>query len=106
MAIVLSILAAGRGVRAADPPRAATAFFYGRRVPGELLSHFDRIVVEPDGLAAPPVGGRARPFAYVSVGEINPGRSWRKDVPAALVLGSNPAWGTDVVDTRSAAWRD
>jgi hypothetical protein len=97
---------ASRAAEAADPPHVATAFYYGPRVPNELLSHFDRIVVEADALPRPPSGGRAQPFAYVSVGEVHPGRAWRKDVPAALILGQNGRWGSDIVDTRSAAWRD
>ena len=90
----------------ADAPHVATAFYYGPNVPNELLSHFDRIVVEADDLAGPPSGARARPFAYVSVGEVHPGRAWRKEMPPALVLGHDARWGSDIVDTRSPAWRD
>jgi hypothetical protein len=101
----LAALATAAAARAEEASHVATAFYYGSQVPNELLDHFDRIVVEPDNLSAPPVGHRARPFAYVSVGEVHPSRPWRKDLPSNLVLSRNPLWGTDVVDTRSPAWR-
>jgi uncharacterized protein (TIGR01370 family) len=106
VAALVCILAPSVEVRAADAPHVATAFFYGDSVPRELLDHFDRVVVEADAVSGVPRGGRARVFAYVSVGEVHPSRSWRKDVPDALILGSNAAWGSDVVDTRSPAWRE
>jgi hypothetical protein len=104
--VAAAIVAFSAGAAAADPPHVATAFYYGPHVPNELLSHFDRIVVEADDLAGPPSGSRAKPFAYVSVGEIHPTRAWRKEVPAGLILGHNARWGSDIVDTRSPAWRD
>lgn len=93
---------------AAPPPHVPTAFFYAARVPPELLAHFDRVVVEGDHFANVSAlkSTRAQPIAYVSVGEVGAARAWRKDVPAALVLGRNAAWNSDIVDTRSTAWRD
>jgi polysaccharide biosynthesis protein PelA len=105
VALAACALASTSRARAAETPRMATAFYYGSHVPPELLDHFDRIVVEPDNLKAPPAGGRARPFAYVSVGEVHPSRPWRKELPASLVLFHDARWGADVVDTRKPAWR-
>jgi hypothetical protein len=95
--------------RAVDPargPHLSTAFYYGARLPEELLAHFDRVVVEPDNMSAPPAPGiRAHLFAYVSAGEVNPSRPWYAEVPRKLILGQNRQWHTDVVDTRSPEWR-
>ncbi len=88
----------------------STAFYYGGELPDELLRVYDRVVVEPDAL---PRSGRpsptatthrARLWAYVSVGELARGTR-----PAAFqddwVLGSNPAWHSDVMDLTHAGWR-
>ncbi len=40
----------------------------------------------------------------MSVGEVNRSRAWRKDIPANLVLAANPAWGSDIIDTRKSEW--
>lgn len=82
----------------------ATAFFYERDVPHELLAHYDRVVVEPDHYEAMPTSPRAEVFAYVSLGEVNPSRPWHRDVPRHLVLGKNKAWGTEIIDTRRSDW--
>jgi hypothetical protein len=83
----------------------STAFFYGKDVPPELFAHYDRVVVEPDHFAAVPRSPRAEVIAYVSVGEVHRTRAWHKELPRRLFLGRNDAWGSDVVDTRSAEWR-
>ena len=105
------------GLTLAAPSRAApesgkastlsvsTAFFYGKDVPAELFAHYDRVVVEPDHFASVPRSPRAEVFAYVSVGEVHPTRAWHKDIPKRLLVGRNGAWGSDVVDTRSAEWQ-
>ncbi len=105
VAVVVAVLAQSPRALAAEPPHAATAFYYGAHVPNELLSHFDRVVVEADNLTTMPSGGRATPFAYVSVGEVHPSRPWRNAVPPQLVLSHDQTWGSDIVDTRSPAWR-
>ncbi|HXX66276.1 MAG TPA: endo alpha-1,4 polygalactosaminidase, partial [Polyangiaceae bacterium] len=94
-----------RSARADERPHVSTAFYYGAGVPSELLAHFDRVVVEPDAVPSLPSSSRAQLFAYVSVGEVNPGCSYRADVPARLIVGSNPVWGSQLVDTRADAWR-
>lgn len=104
MAIFVT-LGVARSAQGDEPPHVSTAFYYAPGVPSELLAHFDRVVVEPDAVPSLPSSSRAQLFAYVSVGEVNPGWSYRKAVPARLIVGSNPVWGTDLVDTRKDEWR-
>ena len=85
-------------------PHVSTAFYYGPRLPSELLAHFDRVVVESDNLATLPQAGRQKLLAYVGVGEVNPTRPWRSRIPRSLILSHNPVWNSDVVDTRSVGW--
>ena len=92
--------------RAASVPHVSTAFFYGAVVPRELTRNFERLVVDVDNLKEWPKPGRAELFAYLSVGEIGPGRPWRREVPEHLVLGHNRTWGSAIVDTGSPAWRE
>ncbi|WP_394823031.1 endo alpha-1,4 polygalactosaminidase [Pendulispora albinea] len=116
---------APRTAHAADAARSEsrqrTAFFYGPNVPPELLNHYDRVVVEPEnaGNLVPPrpaaQGGatgvgkpelsRAEIFAYASIGEVHPTRSYRRDVPHAWVLGRNDEYGADIMDTTRPEWR-
>ncbi|HWL89559.1 MAG TPA: endo alpha-1,4 polygalactosaminidase, partial [Polyangiaceae bacterium] len=118
--LVSSGLALVRTAHADSAPgtRARTAFFYGPNVPLGLLHHYDRVVVEPDnvgsprpvqtpapGAPVPPAPPRAQLFAYVSLGEVHPTRSYRRDVPAAWVLGKNGEYGADVIDTARPEWR-
>ncbi|MDF2694044.1 MAG: Extracellular Matrix protein PelA, partial [Labilithrix sp.] len=104
LTIALPAAAETETVDASSSP-ASTAFFYGKDVPPELFAHYDRVVVEADHFASVPASSRAEVFAYVSVGEVHPTRSWHKDIPNGLVLGRNGAWGSDVIDTRSTAWQ-
>jgi hypothetical protein len=93
-------------VGAVPIPRRPTAFFYGKDLSPELLEQYDRVVVDPDQPEPLPQSTRAKLFAYVSLGEVNPSRAFRKDVQNAWILGKNEAWGSAIVDTRSEAWRD
>jgi len=91
--------------RAPTPtPSPSTAFYYAKDLPPELLAHYDRVVIEADHFPRAPRSPRAELFAYVSVGEVHPTRSWHKEIPRRLVLGRNGAWGSDVVDTSSVEW--
>lgn len=107
MAVAIFVtLGVSRKARADEPPHVSTAFYYAAPVPSELLAHFDRVVVEPDGVRSLPTNSRAQLFAYVSVGEVNPSRSYRQAIPAPLIVGSNPVWGSDLVDARKDEWRE
>lgn len=104
VALVVSLVSPARARAAPALLGASTAFFYGDHVPNELFAHYDRVVVDPGNMPAPPVGTRAVAYAYVSLGEVNPSRPWAKDVPAKLAIGKNAAFGSDIVDVSSPEW--
>ncbi len=86
----------------------STAFFYGKPVPVDSLSHFKQVVVEPenmdnlDDLHAKGV----KVFAYISIGEINRTRSWYSEIPKKWLIGNHEAWGSDIVDLTQKEWHD
>jgi uncharacterized protein (TIGR01370 family) len=103
-------------VAMADPDTAADsatplhsiAFYYGAHPPVEALAHYDVAVVEPDhGFVPPPrINDTSRPtwYAYVSIGEINPSRTYFGAVPSAWLHGTNDVWHSSVVDQTSKGW--
>jgi uncharacterized protein (TIGR01370 family) len=86
--------------------RPSVALYYGLTPPVAALSAFDAAVVEPDSGFDP----RAHPasntiwFAYVSVGEVTPQRSWYGRIPKAWISGGNDAWQSDIVDQSADGW--
>ena len=86
-------------------PKITTAFYYGARVPRELSQHFDRLVVDVENLVAWPAPCKAELFAYVSLGEVGPGRPWRRQVPDGVIVGRNGDWNSEIVDVRRRAWQ-
>ncbi|MFT7211590.1 MAG: hypothetical protein ACI9XK_001834, partial [Granulosicoccus sp.] len=80
----------------------STAFYYGVKPPVDVLSQFDRLVVEadnmtPNELQSLRVDG-TRIYAYLSVGEIGPERSYSDSIDPTWVLGANPSWNSKVLD--------
>jgi uncharacterized protein (TIGR01370 family) len=96
------------GCLLALPATAATpsiAFFYGADPPWDELAAFDTIVVEPAHVPAPRrVGIGSDIAAYVSVGEIDRGRPYLADLPAAWRHGDNPEWDSVLVDQSQPEW--
>jgi hypothetical protein len=86
----------------------SVAFFYGRPVPEELLTHFDWVIVEADNLGDPRTAkaGGAEIFAYVSVGEVERWRSTSSEVDKDWILGVNPSWGNNVADITRPGWQE
>jgi len=82
------------------------AFYYGSNPPVELLSAYDAAVIEPESGFDP----RAHPlphttwFAYASVGEVLPSRSYYADLPKDWLIGHNEAWASRVVDQSQPGW--
>ena len=84
----------------------SAAFFYGVEPPVDELSVFDVVVLHPAYVPVPP-GRRHDPdkwFAYISVGEVDPGASQFRDIPASWLKGRNPGWGSAIVDQAQPAW--
>jgi polysaccharide biosynthesis protein PelA len=85
----------------------SVALHYGARAPLAALKAFDIAVVEPDHGADPQAyrsTGRSELFAYVSVGEVHPTRSYAARIPDAWRIGRNPAWKSIVIDQSLPAW--
>lgn len=82
------------------------AFHYGAKPPVDALQAFDAAVVEPDSGFDPRQADTPHTawFAYVSVGEVLPGRAYFKDMPAAWLKGNNDAWQARVVDQAAPDW--
>ncbi len=84
----------------------SVAFYYGDQLPLDELSAFDWVVLEPEYTTKKAFQRLSdnRVFAYVSVGEVEPSRSWMSKIPEAWILGGNPAWGSLVIDQSQSGW--
>ena len=86
----------------------STAFFYGRPMPEDLLAHFRQVVVEPDNIdnieTLSAKGSEI--FAYISIGEINPTRTWYSEIPQRWFFGHNKEWGSSIIDLTQQGWHD
>lgn len=82
------------------------ALFYGSALPWDELHAFDIVVVEPQHVPDPKPYANAKTalFAYVSVGEAEPGRAYFKAIPDAWKLGQNADWGSVVLDQSRPEW--
>lgn len=84
-----------------------TAFYYGARVPTDLIAAYDRVVVEPEhvGDLRAFSGGRAEPVAYLSVGEVARAGEQSRHIQRAWVLTENLAWSSQVMDLTHDGYR-
>jgi uncharacterized protein (TIGR01370 family) len=84
----------------------AVAFFYGRDPPWRELQAFDLVVVDPDHVPDPgqPRLPQTRLLAYVSVGEVQPTRSYFRAMPPAWLVGENRDWGGRLIDQAAPGW--
>lgn len=80
----------------------SVAFYYADKPPIDILSQFDRLVLEPDNITATQLqqltADNAAAFAYLSIGEVGPTRDYARDIHADWVLGKNPTWDSQVLD--------
>ncbi len=79
-----------------------TAFFYASSPPVDVLSQYDRIVLEPDNITERELSqltaDGARTYAYLSVGEVGPTRRYLKDIKSEWLLGTNETWDSRILD--------
>lgn len=86
----------------------AVALFYGEKAPLAELKAFDIAVIEPDH-GYDPVRYRtpdSELFAYLAVAEVQPSRSYFKDIPSHWKMARNSDWGSVVLDQPPAEWLD
>jgi hypothetical protein len=99
---------ASSGAGAQPPPATQrTAFYYGSALPNDLLSAYDQVVVEPDHVAGLKAfeGRRARPIAYLSIGEVARASARAKGIDRSWVLAENAAWSSLVMDVANPNYR-
>jgi len=87
----------------------SVALFYGNKPPIDQLSQFDRLILEPDAinpeqLSALTAHG-ARPYAYLSAGEVGPHRRFSQQIQPEWILGENTTWNSKVLDLSNPGWR-
>ncbi len=91
-------------------PARSIAFHYGDDLPVAELALFDRTVVEPDHTSAAEIRALGRHggavYAYLSIGEVGPHRTWRDEIDDAWTLGTNAAWDSRVMDMTATGWTD
>ena len=95
-------------VRAASPALPfSIAMYYAHDLPVDELKAFDVVVADPDSGASPSSFNSAHSelFAYVSLGEADPGRAYTKQMDPKWFIGSNKTWKTDIIDTSNSEWR-
>ena len=91
-----------------DP--ASVAFYYGANPPANSLSQFDRLVLESENLRPSDLGDLKQhgsdTFAYLSIGEVNPQRSWADLIKPEWTLGENTDWNSLVMDMTNTGWHN
>ncbi|WP_084068434.1 endo alpha-1,4 polygalactosaminidase [Paraburkholderia heleia] len=103
-----AVPAARADAAAADTPapNLRVAFYYGATPPTAQLANYDIAVIEPDSGFQP--REHALPctqwFAYASVGEITPERTYFAQLPRAWLMGRNANWASRVVDQNRPGW--
>ncbi|MFX1716136.1 endo alpha-1,4 polygalactosaminidase [Paraburkholderia sp. A1RO-5L] len=87
-------------------PNLRVAFYYGTTPPTAQLANYDIAVIEPDSGFQP--HEHALPctqwFAYASVGEITPQRTYFSQLPRDWLMGRNANWASRVVDQSRPGW--
>lgn len=85
----------------------AAAFYYGPDIPWSRLALYDYPVVEPDQADGVPSSvSDQRFYAYVSLGEVLPQRSYFSQIKPEWRLGKNRNWGSWVLDQSQPELRD
>lgn len=106
--ILFSVLLAGIGQAMAESEN-SIAFYYGALPPVNALSQFDRLVLESENIKPAELkqlkqhGSTA--FAYLSIGEVGPQRSWKNQVQSEWTAGVNTTWDSQVMDLTSTGWQ-
>jgi len=89
---------------------AHTAVFYGPNPPSDVLSQFNRLIVEADNIKPAELkqllSNNASIFAYLSVGEVAPSRRWFNRLEPSWMLGENKVWDSKIMDLASPGWQD
>ncbi|NNM50666.1 MAG: hypothetical protein HKM02_00365 [Pseudomonadales bacterium] len=83
------------------------ALDYAANPPLKTLRAYDVVVVDPDQPGTDPsqyTQDYSQLFAYVSLGELGPGRTYGHDMPASWLGQVNPVWGGRRIDQTAPGW--
>ncbi len=84
-------------------------FWYGVSPPVDLLSQFDRIIVEADNLSEKEIGQLkqhgGKVLAYLSLGENNSKRVSIEKIDPQWILGANTSWASSIMDLSAQGWQ-
>lgn len=100
----------GVSAHAAAPPvptsGPAFAFYYGENPPWDQLQAFDIVIVDPDHVPDPhvPALEHTRLVAYVALGEVQPSRSYARNLPKSWLRGENKDWASHLIDQAQPDW--
>jgi uncharacterized protein (TIGR01370 family) len=90
----------------------SVGFIY-REPPEEAFYLYDWLVVDPDNFSFEKLkekyyikNKKAKLFAYVSVGEIEPYRKYYKEMDKSWTIGENKDWKTYIADIRKKEYRE
>ena len=106
MAVLAMLLPAKFAAADSNAPLPSVALYYGVTPPIDALSRFDIVVLDPDAQFDPQAQheGHTAWYAYVSVGEVHPNRSYYNTIPKAWRPSENKAWASDVIDQTAPGW--
>ncbi len=86
------------------------SFWYGINPPVDLLSQFDRIVVEADNLNNQEIKAlqqhSGKVLAYLSIGENSTRSPATGTINSTWVLGTNPHWKSQILDLSAPGWQE
>ena len=94
----------------ANETAGSVAFYYGANPPVNSLSQFDRLILESENIRPSELrklkqhGSSA--YAYLSIGEVGPQRSWKHLLNDEWIMGSNTTWNSTVMDMTNIGWHD
>ncbi len=88
----------------------STAFYYATNPPLDLLSAYERVVVQSENILPEQLHYLQKRgvivYAYLSIGEVATDRAWYDQIKKELKLGINSSWNSAVMDMTSAEWHD
>lgn len=86
------------------------AFYYATNPPLDLLSAYERVVVESENILPEQLRYLQKRgvivYAYLSIGEVATDRSWYDQIKKEWKLGVNSSWNSAVMDMASTEWHD
>ncbi len=87
----------------------STAFYYAANPPLDLLSSYERVIVEPENITPEQLRFMQKQgvtvYAYLSIGEVGPTRTWSKQIKEEWKKSINIGWNSAVMDMSSNGWQ-